>query len=112
MMENAVWFERIANALLAICSGLALVLGAIWGKKKSTPTTEPGRMEIAGALIDGKEAQALRASIDANTAALERNTTATERNVTATSQSVDKIDGASDEIRELRLEMRFNARRD
>ena len=73
-MEDAVWFERIANALLAICSGLALLLGAIWGKKKAKPAEEPGRVEVAGALIDSKEAQSLRASIDANTAAIRNST--------------------------------------
>ena len=103
MIEDAVWFERIANALLAVCSGLALVLGAIWGKKRSAPAAEPGRMEIAGALIDGKQANALQASIEANTAAIKQSTEVTRR-------ALDGMDDMQRDMRDLTREMVRNAR--
>lgn len=94
-MIDAAWFERISNGLLALCTGLAAILAVRSGRKKDEPE-EPGRMEIAGALIDSKEAASLRASIDANTAALKH--------------SAEVIEDAQRDMRDLTRELVRNAR--
>ncbi len=96
-MMDVLSFERIANGLLAICTGLAAILAVRSGRAKAA-NPEPGRMEIAGALIDSREAAALRASLDANTAALDRNSI-------AATKSADAIEEVQRDLQDLTREL-------
>ncbi|WP_386681799.1 hypothetical protein [Loktanella sp. R86503] len=98
-MADATWFEGIAQGLLAILTGLSLVLGVVWGKGKANSKPEAGGLEVAGALVSDTQAKGIIAALHENTAAMNRNTEAALR-------VHDSADDLKLDMRDLRLELR------
>ena len=81
-------FQDIAQTLGTIAAILFAAL--IEFRRRTRATAQPAggaNVEVAGALIDGKQAQAIVAAVIANTAAIERSSEATSRVV----ESMDEI---------------------
>lgn len=94
-MADATWFEGIAQGLLAILTGLSLVLGVIWGKGKANARPATGGLEVAGALVSDAQAKNIVAALIENTAAMNR----------STDRIINAADVLHDDLREVSREL-------
>jgi len=88
-LTNPEWVERLSNSFLVIVTGLGIMVG--WRKARPKPEEPKQRLEVAGALIDGKDARALTTSI--------------ERNTAATENAAREISRATEQMRDLTTEL-------
>jgi hypothetical protein len=95
--------DKLANAIAGAVTAL-IIAGSLlkgWmkaGKEKGIGPNGGEVVELAGALIDGKDARALTHALDRNTAELKRCGDATEK-------SADRVEDATREIRRMTDEM-------
>ena len=102
-MEELLQADKLANAIAGAVTAL-IIAGSLlkgWmkaGREKGTGPNGGEIVELAGALIDGKDARALTHALDRNTAALKRCGDATER-------SADRLEDATREVQRMTVEL-------
>ena len=102
-MDELLQADKLANAIAGAITAL-IIAGSLlkgWMKAGKEKGHGPGGgevVELAGALIDGKDARALTSALDRNTAALNRCGDATER-------SADRVQDATREIQRMTIEL-------
>lgn len=100
-MNEAV-VEKVATALISLTAFLMAVFG-YRNRKIATSTPVRTAIEVAGALVDGTQARAIIAALDANTAALGLNTQAAR-------DAAKNAQDASEDIKDLGRDLRAATR--
>lgn len=98
-----------ANGVLFIIGAVIAALGGLFGLKQKRKDAGDEPLELAGAVIDQKQAETIVATAGANTEALEENTEALEKNTEAIEQSrretVHALESLNREVQNLRQEI-------
>ena len=87
-----------ANGVLFIIGAVIAALGGLFGLKQKRKDAGGEPLELAGAVIDQKQAETIFTTVGANTEALEQNTAALKR-------TAEALGDLEDEVRNLRQEI-------
>ncbi|MHB2265637.1 hypothetical protein [Aliihoeflea sp. PC F10.4] len=96
-------FERLANAIVILITGLAVGLGFRNGKRAPQPKTEDATVAVAGALVDGSSVRQLAEVV-------EHYRQDQERARKIGHELVEAVEGMTREMSEMRAEMRMQRR--
>lgn len=89
-------FEKIANAIVILITGLAVGLGFRQGKKTTTSEPAAAQVEVAGALVDSSSVRALAGELAGQSLAINAQTAATK----AQTEELEEVRHSVNRLRE------------